>query len=209
MEDNKRNKKYLISAIVCLTLALIMLIPALILASAEFMVGVIIFGCIGAILLIVYFFEKRAKLICGILFSALFIIFLICTFAVTDVYVWFAVPCFVVGFSLLSDCMLKRMGLQLTIPILAVFFSFSFMLLWLLGEVIHSSQISTLFFIMAVLFPIVGIILGIIALSSGVENEKQRKFNLGLSVSAIAFPVLVVIVLIILLSTGVLVISLM
>ena len=79
MEDNKRNKKYLISAIVCLTLALIMLIPALIFASAEFMVGVIIFGCIGAILLIVYFFEKRAKLICGIFFSVLFVIFLICT----------------------------------------------------------------------------------------------------------------------------------
>ncbi|MCH5158165.1 MAG: hypothetical protein J1F33_03100 [Clostridiales bacterium] len=209
MEDKKRKKGGLIASLICLGLALALLVPTLILLSGDFMVGVIAFGGVGVILLIVYFFEKWAKLIIGILFTTLFAIFLICTFVATDVFIWFAVPCFVVGFSLLFDCLMKKIGSQLTLPILADVFSFSFLLMWLLGEIINYSQISTLFFIMAVLFPIVGIILGIIALSSGMESENQRRICLGLSISAIAFPILVVIVLILLLSTGVLVISLM
>lgn len=207
MEETKRNRKFMIAALICLGLALILLVPALILASGVW-VGVIAFGGVGIVLLIFYFFEKRAKLIAGILFATLFVIFSICTVVVPEI-VWFAVPCFIVGFSLLLDCLMKKIGSQLTLPILADVFSFSFLLMWLLGEIINSSQISTLFFVMAVLFPIVGIILGIIALSSGMESEKQRKICLGLSISAIAFPILVVIVLILLLSTGVLVISLM
>lgn len=209
MEKTKRQRKFLIASLICLGLALALLVPTLILLSGFFMVGVIAFGGVGVVLLIVYFFEKRAKLITGILFAALFVIFSICTVVATEVFVWFAAPCFIVGFSLLFSCLMKKIGSQLTLPILADVFSFSFLLLWLLGEIVNSSQISTLFFIMAVLFPIVGIILGIIALSSGMESEKQRKICLGLSISAIAFPILVVIVLILLLSTGVLVVSLM
>ncbi len=208
MEETKRKIKFLIAALICLGLALALLIPALILDSA-FMVGVIAFGVVGVVLLIVYFFENRAKLIIGILFTASFAILLICTFSVAEEFIWFAVPCIIVGCSLLLDCLLKKLGSPLTLPILASFFSFSFLLMWLLGEVVNSSQISTLFYILSVLFPIVGIILGIIALSSGTENKKQRKVCLGLSISAIAFPVFVVFVLILLLSTGVLIISLM
>lgn len=209
MQENKRKKGFLIASLICLGLALTLLVPALILLSGEFMVGVIAFGGVGVILLIVYCFEKRAKLITGILFATLFVIFSICTIVATEVFIWFAGPCFIVGFSLLFDCLMKKIGSPLTLPILAGVLSFSFLLMWLLGEIVNSSQISTLFFIMAVLFPIVGIILGIISISLKTENEKQRKVCLGLSISAIAFPILVVIVLILLLSTGVLVISLM
>lgn len=209
MEETKHKRKFLIAALICLSLALILLVPALILTSGEFMVGVIAFGGIGITLLIFYFFEKRANLIISILFTLLFAIFLICTFVVSEVFIWFAVPCFVVLFSFYIVYLKKKTGSQLILPILAVFFSFSFMLMWLLGEIVNSYQISTLFYIMSVLFPIVGIVLGAISLSLGIENEKQRKICLGFSISAIVFPILVVIVLILLLSTGALVITLM
>lgn len=209
MKKTKHKRKFLIAALICLSLALILLVPALILASGEFMVGVIAFGGASTTLLIVYFFEKKANLIISILFTLLFAIFLICTFLVSAVFIWFAVPCFIVCFSFLLNYLKKKIGSQLILPILAAFFSFSFMLMWLLGEIVNSYQISTLFYIMSVLFPIVGIVLGTISLSSGKENEKQRKIYLGISISAIVFPILVVIVLILLLSTGALVITLM
>lgn len=209
MEKPERKKKFLIAALICFGLAPILLVPTLILASSGFMLGVIAFGGAGVILLIIYFFENWAKLIIGTLFAALFIIFLICTFTVTDVFVYLAFPCFVVGFALLFDCLMKKIGVQLTLPILAAFFSSSFVLLWILGEVVRYSQISTCFYLMAVLFPIIGIILGIVALSSDEANKEHRKVRLGFSLFAIALPILIVIVLIILLSAGVLVITLM
>lgn len=75
MEETKHKIKFLIVALISLVLALILLIPALTLASVEFMVGVIAFGGIGITLLIFYFFEKKANLIISILFTLLFTIF--------------------------------------------------------------------------------------------------------------------------------------
>lgn len=129
MEETKHKRKFLITALISLFLALILLIPALILTSGEIMVGVIAFGGIGITLLIFYFFEKKANLIISILFTLLFTIFLICTFVVSDEFIWFAVPCFVVFFSFLLDYLKKKISSQLILPTLAVFFSFSFMLI--------------------------------------------------------------------------------
>lgn len=63
MEETKHKRKFLITALISLFLALILLIPALILTSGEIMVGVIAFDGIGITLLIFYFFEKKANLI--------------------------------------------------------------------------------------------------------------------------------------------------